>query len=194
VTTLATDDFHRQDGALTSPWTIVTGNPTNFQITTNIANVSSLTADDAYYFNTVPPIGDQWAQCTLNAPSNSAATHGYGVTVRCSTSANTYYRLTGNRVGYELYKQVAAAPTTLSTAASPVFNTGDVIRLEVIGTTLICYRNGISFFSISDAGIATGVPGIGFSSTETVSAGNGISLWSAGDFSPTTLLMGAALT
>jgi uncharacterized protein YjdB len=41
------------------------------------------------------------------------------------------------------------------------FTTGDVMKISVVGTTITCYKNGVSLGTITDTSLPTGSPGVG---------------------------------
>jgi hypothetical protein len=174
---LATDNFTRADGPLTSPW----GNqgfPANFRITSNICLVSSLIADDMYYNTTSGSLTNQWAAVILSAPTSAHNYSGYGPAVRVSNAAQSGYGVSGCAAGWQASKYTTGTFAAIGSGLTPTFANGDELKIEVIGSVLRYSKNGVQFFSISDTNLASGYPGVWYSETDT--AGAGISSWSAG--------------
>jgi hypothetical protein len=85
-----------------------------------------------------------------------------GVCVRMSTSANTKYVFftDGTATAETFVRKVVAGTETNLFTVGVAFTAGDVLRLEVSGTTLTAYKHGVSVGSGSDSAIASGNPGI----------------------------------
>lgn len=182
MTQLATDNFHRANGSLTAPWSAVNTLPANFQIASNVANVSSLAADTVYKNTTIVWPNDHYSEITVGTPAQNGRTNGYGAAVRCDTTANTNaYRLIVGQIGWNLEKIVAGVFSNITGDTLTTFLNGDVARLMVQGNVLTCYKNGIQFASATESSIAAGTPGIAYSST--ANPGGSILLWAAGDLS-----------
>lgn len=111
--------------------------------------------------------GRTWAndQSSSVVVSTALRKTSISLLVRSSTLVETFY-LGGfdftNGLGagtFELFKFVDGASTSLATA-SGTLNFADVLRLEVVGTTLTLKQNGTTVLSATDSDIATGSPGI----------------------------------
>lgn len=117
---------------------------------------------------------DQYAQVTLVSPDAAGGLgEGYGPAVRITSAASgTFYRLMGNGSGYQLWKSITGSFTSVTSGTGTTFANGDVLRLEVQGTTLRMFKNGVQFGGDqTDASIATGHAGMAYSSTESSTAG-----------------------
>ena len=86
------------------------------------------------------------------------------------TATNTYYACGGSGwdtpgPAFHLYKNVAGTQTQLDTIGgdeNPIAP-GSVLKLEMIGSSIKCYHNGIEMLSATDSAItATGKGGIGY--------------------------------
>jgi hypothetical protein len=108
------------------------------------------------------PSDDQYAEVTIGGVGGVAA---IGPAVRVSTSADTRYGLYTDGSGTFLFKVVAGTFIQLGSnggSCSP----GDVLRLEVSGTTLTAKKNGSPITAIAaggqwtDSSIANGQIGI----------------------------------
>lgn len=156
----ASDDFNRANNTtLGANWTLVKG---LFGINTNAAYSRSAGADTLARWNADTFGNDQYAQVTISVLSvdNIAV----GVACRLDTGgAETGYfayafRNVSPNVDVELAKYVAGVYTTISTTSG--FAVGDVLRLEVEGTTLRLYRNGSLVDTRTDSSIASGAAGV----------------------------------
>lgn len=182
MSTLASDTFNRANAnPIGGNWTTGSGDGA-MQITSNAAWPADNTLDSQAYYNAVTWPADQWSEVAVTSGTIGGGT-GFGVSARKSAAAATHYRLVVDRNAsnnIELAKVVAGAFTLIWDRTS-AYSDGDVIRLEVQGTTLRAYRNGTQIGADStDSGIATGNAGIMYSSTDTAAKGDN---WNGGDFS-----------
>lgn len=176
---LAADNFQRANASFTSPWVVQTTYAANFIVSSNTATVSTFGSDSAYNYQGITWPADQWAAAQLLSPGTTGGTAGFGVTVRASTSAQTFYRFICNANSSRVSKTVAGTATTLS--ANPVAGcvSGDIVMLGIRGTQLTAYVNYVSVFTVSDSAIASGNAGIFYFST---SSGGAISQWWGGGY------------
>jgi hypothetical protein len=182
VGALATDNFTRADGNdLGTAWDVQTGN-TRFGIASNRAAPSALGSDCAENNNSATWPNDQYSKATIGSLTGggNGTGSGIGVTCRAASGANTMYRAVGGTTpaGSEVGKSVAGSFTALFGNAT-TWAAGDVIEIRAVGTTISLYRNGSLVQSTTDSSIASGRPGVGYSST--VTAGT-LSAWEGGDF------------
>jgi hypothetical protein len=101
---------------------------------------------------------------------------GLGVIARGSVSANTYYDyycLAGS--ARAIRKRVAGTFTTLATSGGTACATSAPLELDVIGSSLYAFYNGILDLVATDSSIASGYPGM-----EIFGASNAASSWSGG--------------
>jgi hypothetical protein len=180
---LGADAFQRANGALASPWTVVTGNPATLRISSDKVSSSNLSSDTAYLNSSATWPGDQYASVVLSNPSTTAPNHGYGVVVRAQSGSNSYYRLIGSAVGFELALINNGAFSIISTGSGTTFANGDSMTLAIQGTALTCYRNLVAFSGCggTDGALSAGSPGLGYSSTD--SSTSAVAFWSAGSVS-----------
>ena len=124
---------------------------------------------------------NQYAQITL---AKLAATSYAGVCVRANTSGTGYILAVASNE-YYLVKRVSFS-FVLMRAAGRTFNTNDILRLEVSGTTLTAKQNGTAFWTATDSDIPSGNPGVSAwsKSASNFSAGDD---WEGGDLVTTTL-------
>jgi hypothetical protein len=183
---LATDAFTRADNAdLGTDWNVQTGCQA-WKIVSNQAQPSALTGANAAEQSTAATWpNDQYAQVVcagVGAGMNNDA--GVGVMVRAGAAAETFYCGFSNNDPANcntIYKAVAGVYTRLGqNATGGVLAVNDVLYLEVQGTTLIYKRNGSTIFTVTDAAIASGRPGIILSTD--ASGAPILDSWEGGDF------------
>jgi hypothetical protein len=98
---------------------------------------------------------DQYAEITLSAVG---AFHEIGALVR--GSSNNGYCLNIASGNWYLGRIVSGSWTQIATGAK-AFSAGEVIRLEVSGTTLKMYQDDVQFGGDqTDSNISTGAPGV----------------------------------
>jgi hypothetical protein len=177
-----TDNFNRADqNPLAGNWTTSNGAIALKILSNQLTFASDFDASANYSATTFS--NDQYSQVKLSNASGSGAT-GFGVTVRQSTSANTRYRVTADsaasnniQLGKEVnnvYSNLTGWPRTATVA------NGDTLRLEVQGTTLRVYINGVQVGAdTTDSSIASGYPGIIYSSSAPSATADD---WAGGDY------------
>lgn len=175
---LAVDNFQRANASFASPWVVQSTYAANFTVTSNQATVSTLGADSAYNYQGITWPNDQWAAAQLQSVGTTGGTAGFGIMVRASPSAQTFYRFICNSNSSRVSKTVAGTATTLSANPTTCVN-GDIIILGIQGTTLTAYKNWVSVFTVSDSAISSGNAGIFYFSTSTSGA---ISQWWGGTY------------
>ena len=165
----ASDDFNRANGALGSNWTTWNLNFGAHQpfISSNKVFGYADAPDNGGYWNANAAPADQFSQAVV-AGAISINTW-LGVVVRSdATGANLYNMIYfNNGGGYELrlYRKSGGSTYTQigSTFSLPgALTAGDVIRIEVQGTTVTGLVNGVSKLSTTDSNISSGQPGIAF--------------------------------
>lgn len=163
----ATDSFTQGGagfGPLSASWTVTTGMGTpQVQQTADVVEVSSVGADAAAYWNADAFNNDQYAQ--IKVVTAAGTDRFVGCAVRTASGAQTFYQggvfgALGGSVTTRIRKTVAGVNTTLGATGTATVNTGDTIKLEVSGTTITLYLNGVSVLSRTDSSIASGSAGI----------------------------------
>lgn len=110
---------------------------------------------------------DQYAfQTIVSGLSNS---NNYAIVyVRASgtgASKNNYYLTTDgvNGAGHTAIGKYVSGTQTELLPLSPAaaFTSGDVMRIEVSGTTITAYKNGVAIGNVTDSGLASGAAGCG---------------------------------
>lgn len=156
-----TDTFVRANETVGSPnWT--QGNGTYpLKIINNSATQTDWGSDGtipnwsvAYWLN-ASWTANQYSQVVVTAKGSNA---NGGVIVRYQDQNNFYYLDAGGNI----QKVVGGTKTWLGAPSGCAPVAGDTIRLEIIGTTLKCYKNGVvqSSAAITDSSLATGAAGV----------------------------------
>lgn len=155
------DLFNRPDNAsLGTDWTALVGtNP--YRIISDAAASDGASNENCTIYNAFSPASDHWAAGLI---SQSASNAFVGPVVRASgTSWYVFYADNADRF---LARVVSGTYTALA-SASGGFAVNDVVRLEVEGTTLRCYINGVLWTSVTDSSLSSGSIGMATWSTST---------------------------
>lgn len=177
-TLIASDAFTNTDGtALTAHggnnWQAIVQAPGSINAGINANRVVALLSTGVPDFPAYRWAGagtftnDQYAQASLQSLSWQTSAYRAGVAVRVSADTAAladYYAWwvvddSNTARTTKLGKVVNGTATELDSRSVAWVN-GDVMTLEAIGTTLNCYRNGELLFSVSDASLSTGTPGL----------------------------------
>lgn len=184
MTTLATDPFTGTNGAgLGANWTAIAIDATTITIQGNQAsgNNSGSVGSASSYYSAVSFPNDQWAQATIGATVVATTDLGAGPVVRAGTGLDMIL-LQGNTVETRVYKHVSGAYTQLG-SDGPAITTGDILYLEVQGSTVISKKNGTSICGSPISGgtlPASGKAAIWLTCSATIDAR--LDDFSAGDF------------
>jgi hypothetical protein len=154
--TVATDNF--PGSALSSSWGIQVG---TFAVSANAVTCTGVGASQngSTYFHGLTFNPDQNASIQIVVPPTGG--EDLGVTVRASSSAETYYGFLVDSNEWFCFKMVAGTGTILNSGPY-IPQSGDVLYLSVVGTTLTCKINGDIICVKTDSTIATGTPGFSF--------------------------------
>jgi hypothetical protein len=156
----ATETFMVNGPAPNPPWTQVTGFTAIPFFTNTGETVFGGTSSLVY-------TGRNWAvdQSSSIVVSTVKTNTSLEVLVRTSASAETFYLgqfVFTNGLGagtFNLDKFIDGTSTTLATVPGTV-KFADVLRLEVVGTTITLKQNGATVLTANDSSITTGSPGI----------------------------------
>lgn len=130
----------------------------------NVTGVHSVTSNQYFSgagsWNNVPVYnttmsstqGDQASEVTYKGSTNG------GPVVRYASGAYYYLNVSGS--SFTIYYATTGYPGTVVGTVSETTATGDVVRLEAVGTTLTAYENGVSKLSVTDSNLSTGRSGI----------------------------------
>lgn len=155
-----------------STWSILHG---GFSINTN-GVYSSLSQDGLAQWTAGNFNNNQYSQITLTALSSG---NYIGTAVRTQDGVfSGYFVYTDSNTAYQIQKYVNGVQTILVNNAGTPFQAGDVLRLEISGTTLTLKRNGSVVTTTTDATFSSGRPGVAGNGTATTTRGDD---WSAGD-------------
>lgn len=184
------DDFNRADNTVLGVnWTNRKGGDTSYGISTNRASIG-LNQDTASFWNAGSFAADQYSQVALSGLSGTNDQTGLGVCVRCDTTnlgggaayINYYHAIVNTAASnnVSVAKFVADAYTLLA-QRTQAWSDGDILRLEVQGTTLKVFRNGTQLgANITDSSVSVGAAGLAhLASFATGFADN----WAGGDIS-----------
>ena len=154
------DQFNRADGGLGTDWTALVGtNP--YSIISNVAASNGASAENCTVYNAFSPAANQWAQVTVTQAASNAFV---GPAVR--GSGTSWYVFYADNASRALYRIVSGTPTSLASSGTG-FAVNDVMRLEVEGTTLRAYVNGVLWTSVTDSSLSSGNAGMATWSTST---------------------------
>lgn len=159
----ATEDFTGTAGNLSASWT---QQRTTRRLQRNGSGVGIQDATDASdvnaFWNADTFANDQYSQLVLVDRGDGA----FGVTVRAANTGDSawdayeFYTDTISGGGHtELAVIVNGASTVLRSYATTVA-AGNTIKLDVVGTTLTAYKNGVSLGTQSDSTYSSGSAGI----------------------------------
>ncbi len=135
MSTLFSDNFNRANGALGSDWTSLGGAGT---ISSNQYACPG-TAGVDYYDNGTPG-ADAWVQVT--ASTRVASTNYSGVHLRLDTGVFNWYEVSFDTSSARILRVDGGVGTVLGANFSALSN-GDVVRLEMRGSTLSLYYNDV---------------------------------------------------
>ncbi len=148
------DNFNRANGALGSNWSS-SGGAAAYTIVSNTAASSNAEVEEAVWWNATTFAADHFAEVTITTVSANAF---IGPAVRISSGGN-YYGFYGDNSARYLIRVVGGTWTSLATTGTGFAN-GNVVRLEVEGTTLRAYINGVLWTSTTDSNLSSGSAGI----------------------------------
>jgi hypothetical protein len=178
------DDFNRaNESPLASPWTAVTGGGA-LNLFSNAAHSSQSGGIDEFRVYGSSGIGaDQFAQATIASISGGAVA---GVLVRFQTAAKAGYRFYATTGGCQIDRLPGSV--NIGSAGAGV-SAGDVLRLEVQGTTLRGYVNGVLRCTGTDSTYAS-ASNPGLYASGTVAGDPALDNFSAGDLGGSAAIAG----
>jgi hypothetical protein len=140
---------------------------------------------DFAWYNAISFLPDQWAEIELANPSGG--TDYIGPAVRCSSGGNAYWFYASIGAGAWYWgKLVGGSYTVVDSVTGGLsgWATGDILRIEVRGTTVKLKRNGVQIGSdyTGRTELSSGSPGIAGYHNAAGTGTNG-RYWQAGDFS-----------
>lgn len=180
---IAFDAFNRANGALGSNWTTDTTPNVGFTIQSNAAGPPSDT-DSGSTRTAETFANDQYAKAKyVSTLANANTDEGIGVSLR-SDAAGKRYRILGGGTGGAARAIIAidnGGYTNLANVPCE-FSAGDVIEGRAVGRLISLYKNGVIQTSVVNSGLASGKPGLYFSSSQTL---NTLDDWEGGEITVT---------
>jgi hypothetical protein len=151
-----TDSFTgANDDPLNANWTVDQG---TLRIFVNCCNENALAFPHIGRYAGGMFANDQYAQVK---PFNGVGIHGGGVAVRLDASKNGYCAYFVNPTTVLIDRIDAGALTNLASIGSLSFTADvDVLKLDVVGTTLTAYKNGTPIGNATDSTHASGRAGV----------------------------------
>jgi hypothetical protein len=141
-----TDDFN--GASLDAAWTVLSGTPV---VSGGAVNPNGVMIRTGETFD-----NDHFSQITIV----EATEQGFCAIVRV-TDANNFYYFYINGTTAQIFKLVGGSFAAVSSQAVGLsVAAGAVWKLEITGTSLKGYLNGVEVCSGTDSDLATGVPGI----------------------------------
>lgn len=174
----ASDTFTgTNNNPLSGSWTTLAG---GWKIFHNAAEATAAGLNAAMW-NADSFGADQYSQAAI---TSSGGAWGGGVAVRLAATRGYYCQINSTLTDIEIRRMDAAASSTLLTTISGLtIADGDVIRLEVSGSTLTLKQNGTTRGTTSDGTYASGSAGL-FSQNAN---GAGIDNWQADNLAAATI-------
>ena len=172
-TTQVTDAFTRaNENPLAGNWTTVTSE-TAMQLTSNAVVPSALGSDCGARWNARSWTDDHSSSALITCTGTGGTGEGPGLAVRVASGARTYYRFTINKSpDAEIRRFIAGASTQIDHWTPAVWADGDRFTFQVSGPASAAFleilKNGVSIRTFTDnSSLASGSPGLGYSSTVT---------------------------
>lgn len=156
---MATDNFNRADETpIAAPWT-KQGAGGNFNLSSNTMVKASSADDSMYYYSGAASSPDQFSEAKIVTKPTS---NDWGPAVRIGGTGVTGYFYDNYINDPQISKHINGVYTEIaSLGGGDTTVVGDVERLEVSGTTLKAFINGVQKGSnATDASITSGQPGI----------------------------------
>jgi hypothetical protein len=149
-TPLATDNFHRADGALGANWSQDDFGSPLPAVLSDMA-VDEIGGSVGYYTGASPAPNDQYAAITVGHFDPTGVTWDEaGVYIRTSLSYSSYFSAyiapSGDNTTCLVRVDITGAEVWNGNIG--VVNSGDVLLVAAIGTTLIVNYNGVTVFTI----------------------------------------------
>lgn len=165
----AADNFNRPDGPVGPNWTNQ-GSPYTIlgAIRSNTLGMDSqFTSRRAGHYNAMTFASDQYSQVLISVLPRWTA----GAAVRMQDSSDSYYAAGFDNNNYStangtekcrIWKYINHVPSSLAVDPGCHIHQGDTLRLEVKGSTLSFYQNGVLTLTAVDTSLTGGSPGYEF--------------------------------
>jgi hypothetical protein len=173
------DNFNRANGGLGSNWSSQFG---TLSVTSNAATGASGT--NISYYTALSLQADQFVEMRV---STAPGSDNLGMCMRCSGTGASFqgYLVFVKNTEYDIYRVAGATPTftAISGGNAGTFAAGDIIRGDVVGTSIRFYQNGTLLKTVSDSNYSSGQPGLYINNTVAIAddwnAGNIVAIPSA---------------
>jgi hypothetical protein len=182
--TSVTDDFER--ASIGSNWSDGPGWYNTVAISSGAIRASGTGSPSSGARYTATTLNaDQWSEIEIKTLVNDGNTLVYPF-VRMSTIAEGYYirvEQDASDASLQIWRHDGGGSfTAIGTDYLPgsTISAGDVVRLEVVGSQLRGYLNGVLFDTVTDTNYTSGQPGIGVAANTAVADAE-IESWSAGN-------------
>ena len=149
---LFTDDFNRANGALTAPWVNFDG---VHSIVSNKVGVGTGSPTISRYNQTFA--ADQWSEVDIDGLGVGTPYSCVGPAVRINNG--DFYYLWHRDGKIQIWKRIGGNYSMVSEGGTSIVPGPLKARLEVVGTTLTAYVNGVAQTSGTATELATGQPG-----------------------------------
>jgi len=147
------DGFNRVNGGLGGAWTALTG---TFRIRSQRAEPTATDTYTTARLTTWTGGNAQWAEVSVTVTGLNS---GGGPVVRAGNGGDLYLVDYNARADHNLYRVAGGVATILGGWTTPAVS-GDVVRLEAIGTTIRVLVNGVLKLSVTDNAVPGGTPGM----------------------------------
>jgi hypothetical protein len=164
------DNATRANGAIGANWTVTTG---GINVASNTFQGTSSTNNAFWSVN--PFAADQFAEAAVTALN--AGTDFIGPSARVSAGGNWYSCVESN--ASMIFQKNVAGSTTNVVTQTVTGAVGDVLRIEVQGSTVKCFQNGALIITQTDTSLTSGSPGMEFFGTVAT-----LKNWSGGNLHP----------
>jgi hypothetical protein len=142
------DDFNRADSTTVSGWTEITD---DWSIKSNQL-APGITTTGVILYASPLDTSDHYAQITVSTASATSM----GIFARADVAATNYYLLRNNGTSWNLFSNLAGTFTSIGSYTAAAVS-GDVARIQCIGTTIKAIINGTERISVTDSAITTGL-------------------------------------
>ena len=166
----AYDNATRANGAIGANWTVTNG---GINVASNSLQGTAVT--NAAFWNVNPFAADEFAEASVTALN--AGTDFIGPSVRVSSGGNWYSCVESN--ASLIFQRNAAGAITNVVTQAVTGAVGDVLRIEVQGSTVKCYQNGALLITQTDTNLTSGSPGMELFGTVAT-----LKNWSGGNVHP----------
>lgn len=145
-----TDDFNRADSTdLGAGWVEVSG---DWSIVSNRLSPGAAGGTIVLRAAGAMATSDNYAQVTIAV----AATASQGVWCRGDSTLTSGYLLRNNGTNWTLFKVVSSTFTAIGTAYVAAAVSGDIAKVQAVGSTIKGFVNGIERISVTDIAVTSG--------------------------------------